>query len=439
MTGAELKKLAFDKIDALAEKIISIGDTVWKNPEPGYREYKTARLAAETFRSLGLTTREGLGITGLRADLESGNPDGPTIAVLGEMDSLILPDHPQCDPESGAVHSCGHNANFAGMLGAAMVLTDPEIAKELTGRIAFFAVPAEECIEIDKRLAMMDEKKISALGGKAELIRCGAFDDVDLAFMLHASSEYGFGAHNGFITKRVNFIGRSCHAARPSGGINALSAVTVAQCAIGVLRERWADLNQTVRIHGVITNGGDVVNIIPNRASMEFLIRADKLETLVKLNREFDRAVRGAAGSVGAGVEIRTIAGYMPQYDDPLLEDLYCDEVMLLKNTEKRPAGFFHASSTDMGDLSTIMPTLHGYVSGAAGTSHGIDYYIADPVRAYVNNAKIAAAIAIDLLADGAEKARLIASRREGKLSIEEYIRITDSFNSLVRTDPAEA
>ena len=92
-----------------------------------------------------------------------------------------------------------------------------------------------------------------------------------------------------------------------------------------------------------------------------------------------------------------------------------------------------------MGDLSTIMPTLHGYVSGAAGTSHGIDYYIADPVRAYVNNAKVAAAIAIDLLADGAEKARLIASRREGKLSIEEYIRITDSFNSLVRTDPAEA
>lgn len=438
MTKEELKQLAFQKIDAMAEKIIAIGDSVWKNPEPGYREYKTSKLASETLRSLGLTTQEGLGLTGLRADLKLGNPDGPIVAVLGEMDSLILPQHPQCDPQTGAVHSCGHNANFAGMLGAAMVLTDPEIAKELTGTLAFFAVPAEECIEIDHRIALMEEGKISSLGGKGELIRNGAFNDVDLSFMLHASTGFGYGGHNGFITKRVTFRGISCHAARPSGGVNALSAVTVAQCAIGVLRERWADLNPTVRLHGVVTHGGDVVNIIPNVASMEFLVRADKLDTLVILNREFDRAIRGAADSVGAGVDIRTISGYMPQYDDPLLEELYCKEVALVVPAAKKPEGEFHVSSTDMGDLSTIMPTLHAYAAGAGGMSHGIDYHIADPYCAYVNNAKIAAAIAIDLMADGAEMARLIASRRDGKLSISEYIRITDSFNTKVHTDPVE-
>ena len=429
MPDEELKKAVCAAIDANAEKIIDIGETIWKNPEPGYREFKTAKLTAETFRALGLPVKEGLGITGVRADLKLGGP-GPVIAVLGEMDSLILPSHPQCDPATGAVHACGHNASMAGLLGAAIGLTKAGIADQMSGTIAFVAVPAEECIEIGWRLQLIQEKKISSLGGKGELIRCGVFDDVGLAFMLHSGGAYSCCRHNGFITKKVTFQGRACHAASPGNGVNALHAMTLAQSAVGLLRERWAGMNPTVRIHGIVTSGGDVVNIIPDTAGMEFLLRADTIDTLKVLHKEFDRAMSGAALAVGAGVEVETIPGYMPQYDDEELEELYCDAVKVLDPEIPHRGKRFMCSSTDMGDLSTVMPTLHGYTAGAAGTGHGVTYHIADPHRAYVTNAKILASIAVDLMAGKAEKAARIAGKREGKLSISEYIALADSLSA---------
>ena len=431
MSNAELKAKVLAAIDANAAQIIEIGENIWKNPEPGYREYKTAALTAGIFKSLNLPTQEKLGLTGVRGDM-SFSADGPTVAMLGEMDSLILPTHPECDPETGAVHSCGHNASMAGMLGAAIGLAAAGVKDELTGKVAFIAVPAEECIEIEKRLQMISEGQIASLGGKGELIRQGVFDDVDLSYMLHCGGSYAYGSHNGFITKKVTFKGFSCHAAAPGNGINALHAMTLAQNAVGLLRERWAGMNPTVRIHGIVTSGGDVVNIIPDKCKMEFLIRADKIATLKVLHKEFDRAMNGAALAVGAGVEIQTIPGYMPQYDDNELEQFYCDAVKAIDPEVKNHGSIPRCSSTDMGDLSTIMPTLHGYTAGAAGTSHGVSYKIVDKERAYVTNAKILAAITIDLLSNGAEAAKRIAAKREGKLSVKEYIDLADSLNATV-------
>lgn len=434
MSNAELKAKVLAAIDANAGQIIEIGDTIWKNPEPGYREYKTAALAAKIFKSLNLPTQEKLGLTGVRADMTFSS-EGPTIAMLGEMDSLILPTHPECDPETGAVHSCGHNASMAGMLGAAIGIAAAGINSELSGKIAFVAVPAEECIEIEKRLDMISAGNIASLGGKGEMIRKGVFDDVALSFMLHSAGGYAYGTHNGFITKKVTFKGFSCHAASPGGGISALHAMTLAQSAVGLLRERWAGMNPTVRIHGIVTAGGDVVNIIPDKCKMEFLLRADKIDTLKVLHKEFDRAMNGAALAVGAGVEVETIPGYMPQYDDNELEQFYCDAVKEIDPELPNHGSFFRCSSTDMGDLSTIMPTLHGYTAGAAGTSHGVSYRIVDKERAYVTNAKILAAIAVDLLSGNAEAARRIAGKREGKLSIKEYVELADSFNAVFTRD----
>ena len=430
MTNAELKNKVFAAIDAHADEIIEIGDTIWKNPEPGYREYKTAALTAKIFKSLNLPTQEKLGLTGVRGDMNFSS-DGPTVAMLGEMDSLILPTHPECDPETGAVHSCGHNASMAGMLGAAIGIAAAGIEKELSGKIAFIAVPAEECIEIEKRLDMISKGEIASLGGKGELIRRGVFDDVALSYMLHSAGGYAYGTHNGFITKKVTFKGFACHAAAPGGGINALHAMTLAQSAVGLLRERWAGMNPTVRIHGIVTAGGDVVNIIPDKCKMEFLIRANDIKMLQLLHKEFDRAMNGAALAVGAGVEINTIPGYMPQYDEKELEQFYCDAVEEIDPEIPNHGSFDRCSSTDMGDLSTIMPTLHGYTAGAVGTSHGVSYRIADKTRAYVTNAKILAAITIDLLSNNAEAAKRIAAKREGKLSIKEYVELADSFNAV--------
>ena len=431
MAYDDLKAKVFAAIDANAQKIIDIGETIWKNPEPGYREYKTAALTADILKSLDLPVKENLGLTGVRGDM-TFTEDGPTIAVLGELDSLILPTHPECDPETGAVHSCGHNASMAGMLGAAIGLKAAGIESSLAGKIAFIATPAEECIEIEKRLAMIAEGKIASLGGKGELIRRGVFDDVQLSFMLHSGGVYAYGPHNGFITKKVTFKGFSCHAAAPGGGINALHAMTLAQSAVGLLRERWAGMNHTVRIHGIVTAGGDAVNIIPDKCKMEFLLRANSIDTLKVLHKEFDRAMSGAAMAVGAGVEIETIPGYMPQYDDEELEGFYCEGAKALDPDTPNRGSIFRCSSTDMGDLSTIMPTLHGYTAGAAGTSHGVSYKIVDKERAYVTNAKLLSSIIIDLLANNAEAARRIALKRDGKLSVKEYIELADSLNASV-------
>ena len=147
-------------IDASREKIIGIGTTVWKNPEPGYKEFKTSDLAAKTLTELGLSPKRKLSITGMRADLIGAKP-GPSLAICGEMDSLILPSHPECDPATGAVHACGHNSHIATMLGAAIGLVQANAQNDISGKVAFIPCPAEECIEIEWRNKLIKEGKIA--------------------------------------------------------------------------------------------------------------------------------------------------------------------------------------------------------------------------------------------------------------------------------------
>ena len=429
-----LKKEIFSIIDKNAEKIISIGRTIWQNPEPGYREYKTAELVAGFFRELDLPVREKLALTGVRADLTTGKP-GPTIAVLGELDSLILPGHCCSDKVTGAAHACGHHASIAALLGTALAFSVSEVKNHLAGNIAFIAVPAEECIEIDCRMEMIKAGKIASLGGKGELIRNGVFNDVSLAMMLHASIAFGYGGHNGFVCKKVAFKGRSCHAGSPGRGINALHAATLLQNAVGLLRERWCGITPAFRIHGIVTSGGDTVNIIPDKVTMEYLIRADKIEYLQTFSTEFDAAANGCAGAIGAEAEISSISGYMPHHDDTRLEELYDQNVSFIAPDGFNRGGTFRCSSTDMGDLSTIMPTLHGYARGMTGMSHGVDYIPENENQLYIENTKIITGMIIDLLVDDAAEAKAVSARREGKLSIADYIALTDKFNDCRKTE----
>ncbi|HQL88588.1 MAG: amidohydrolase [Lentisphaerae bacterium] len=425
-----VKAAVIKAIDARKDDILALGDYFWKNPEAGYREYKTAAKATETLRSLGMAVREKLAVTGMRADLDGAKP-GPTVAILGELDALLLPTHPECDPETGAVHACGHHAHVTAMLGAAMGLVDSGAMKSLSGRVSFIGTPAEECIEFEHRLQMMAEGKIQALGGKSELIRVGAFDDVDIAIMHHAGVRgYGVSDHNGFVMKTVRFKGKSCHAAGPGGGVNAFHAATLAVNALGMIRETFSR-NRTIRVHGIMTSGGDVVNIIPDSCKMEYMLRADNMEEVKVVSRQFDNVMAGAATAVGTDVEIRTVCGYMPLKDDDALLELFKEAVKLIEPDWDKPVGRgFSMGSTDMGDVGCIMPVIHGSAPGMKGTGHGIDFTVDDPVRLYLNNAKLAALMVVDLLHGKAEKGREIADRREGKMTVQEYIDYADSFTS---------
>ena len=123
-------------------------------------------------RATGLEPREGVAITGVVARLDTGRP-GPHIAIMGELDSLIVPEHRLADPETGAAHVCGHNIQIGNMLAAAVGLSNPTILEKLNGSVTFMAVPAEEYIEIEYREGLRDSGDIEFLSGKQEFIRLG--------------------------------------------------------------------------------------------------------------------------------------------------------------------------------------------------------------------------------------------------------------------------
>src|SRR5690242_15503232 len=124
MTRDELKRKVFAAIDRRAEEIIGIGERIRKEPEMGFKEVKTARLVQETLGRLGMAPQSGLAMTGVRGEARGRAGDGPTFALIGELDGLRVTGHPEADARTGAAHACGHNAQVAGMLGAAMGLLD---------------------------------------------------------------------------------------------------------------------------------------------------------------------------------------------------------------------------------------------------------------------------------------------------------------------------
>ena len=199
-------------IEAHQNEIIEAGEWIWRNPEPGYREVKTSAYLVERLRALGLEVKTGLAITGFRADIDTGRP-GPTVAILCEMDSLILSSHPECDKETGAVHACGHHTSGAALIGTVIGLL--AVKDQLCGRIALIGTPAEEGIELDYRKTLIAAGKIKSIAGKAQLIREGVFDDVDVAFMNHNSDSFRITITTDASTKRSHSTERVVMPQRP--------------------------------------------------------------------------------------------------------------------------------------------------------------------------------------------------------------------------------
>ena len=433
MAACKLRQSVIDAIKAKNDFLCNVGEHIWKNPEPGFREEKTSAYLTGLLRDMGLEVKTGLAVTGFRADIDTGRP-GPTVAVLGELDSLVLPNHPECDKNTGAVHACGHNASATSLIGTAIGLLESGVLDSLCGKIALIGTPAEEGIEMDYRKGLIDAGKIQSISGKSQLIREGVFDDVDISYMHHLSSHYGYNDHNGCVNKKITIHGKSCHAASPQKGHNALNGSTMALNAIAMLREVYSD-NAYVRIHGIITNGGDAVNIIPDTVTMEYMLRAPTLESIVSLNDRFDKVVMYAAKAAECEAVIETVHGYMPLYDDPKLGEVMCNVVKeVVPGTELVPNQKFFSSCTDMGDVAMIIPAVHGYCLGGKGTSHGIDYGIGDQYKAYVENSMLNAIIAVELLRDDAAKGKEIAAGKKDLLPIPEYIKTINNLSKTVKS-----
>lgn len=425
MDKSAIKKKTLEEIDRRAEEIIDYATTIWHYPELGFKEFKTAELTEQKYETMGWKYEKEIAITGSKAYLKGDN-SRPTIGVIGELDSLHIPAHPEAHPASGNVHACGHHSQMAAMLGAGYGL---DVVKEhLAGDIVMVAVPAEEYIEIDYRNRLREEGKLEFFGGKQEFIRLGAMKDIDICIGSHSAMDQTEligvgGSNNGFIGKLVHYIGKEAHAGgAPHKGINALNAAMMGLMGIHANRETFRD-EDTIRVHPIITKGGEIVNNVPADVTMESYVRGKTVEAIKDANTKVNRALRAGAMAVGAEVEIHDHPGYMPYTRDPNLEKVIIKSVTeLYGENEIKPRGH-STGSTDMGDFSCIMPTTSIGMTGTEGAGHSRHLKITDPVKQYIVPAKAIAVTIIDLLYDEAQEAKQVIENFTPTIKRSDYTR----------------
>jgi amidohydrolase len=427
MSDMELKTALADVVDKHAADLTRFGEDVFDHAELGFREERTATLVAERLRRLGLAPQAGLALTGVKARLK-GAHSGPTICVMGELDGLPIPEHPRADPQTGVVHACGHNAQLTHLLGVATALVEADAMRHLAGDVVFFAVPAEEYVDLEWRLEQAHAGKIEFLGGKPELLRLGAFDDIDMAMLIHATGSREDlclslrWSANGLVAKRARFQGRAAHAAAaPDKAINALNAATLALTAIHMQRETFRDEDH-IRVHPIITRGGAAINVVPADVRLETFVRGATYAAIADADAKVDRALRAGAMAVGAAVEIETLPGYMPLFVDPAMGAFFKANALELVGEDGWAEQGPIAASTDAGDLSHVMPVLHPSHGGCVGTNHAADFQIDDPAVAYLTPSKALAWTIVDLLSSDAANARQVLSTFKPQLTRDAYL-----------------
>ena len=416
------------------QEILDAERWLWKHPQVGFTEWEAHNYLKEKFEGFGYTVTEAGNIPGFFTDLDTGRP-GPTFCIMGELDALDIANHPES--VNGMTHCCGHHCQGAGILGVAAALSEPGALDGLSGKIRLMMVPAEELIQIDFREKLKQEGTIHFFGGKPEFMYRGYFDDVDLCMMIHTSETQGeldFSSNYrnlGCLAKTFTFKGKSSHAGgSPDKGINAEYAAILGLNACNALRETFKDAD-FVRFHPIIHGVNSAVNIIPDEMKCESYVRAGSLDAIKEENEKMNRALTGAALSMGARLELHDRPGYTPEvHYVPMMQvaEKCCQDLVGAERVRFRYDGVGKGSS-DFGDLTSIMPGIQFYARGAAGTGHGIDFCVPDPNRAVVNASKVQLFIADALLSNGAEKAKEIVATYEPKFkSVKEYIDFMDNL-----------
>ena len=428
-----LKAKVCAAIDAYADKIQELANDIAREPELGFKEVKTAAKVAAYMRDLGLEPETGLAINGVKARAK-GAKEGPTAAVLGELDAVGCPDSCLADPMTGAAHACGHNLQIATMLGAATGIMKSGVMEHLAGDAVFFGVPAEEYIEIEYRKKLMEAGKIHFLSGKGQLIYEGAFDDIDMAMQMHADKNMprptvSIGdSSNGFVGKTVRYIGKTAHAAdAPDEGVNALNAAMLGLMGINALRETFRE-KDVVRVHPIITKGGDFVNSVPADVRMELYVRAKTMEAIESTHTRVDAALKAGGDAVGAKTIVETLPGMLPLNCNKRMNELMVENSLIVNpDVDIKDAGHFSAS-TDMGDVSHLMPVIHPFIGGTNGLLHTADFHVEDFKAAVLLPAKAFAMMIVDLLYDDAKEAKSILADFKPVLTKEEYIKKLDGY-----------
>lgn len=423
----EILETALRCLEDDKEWLFGLAEKLRTTPELGFFELNTADILAGELEATGARVTGNLARTGIRAEL--GPPGAPAIVFLADMDALLTQGAP-----GGVAHSCGHHAQMAVMLAAFKALAAAGLPEREKARILFVGAPAEEYVDLDRRMALREKGALRYLSGKQELIRLGVFEDASVVLKYHSMSDSPGrqatvnGTLNGFMAKRAEFIGQAAHAgAHPEDGINALGAATIALHAIHAQRETFVDSDH-IRVHPILSEGGTTINSVPSRALLETYIRGASHDAIVTVAEKVDRAFCAGALAMGASVRIRNTPGYQAFHPSPAMGKVLgeaAQAVLDRKSIDFEDSSF---ASDDIGDVASLVPTCQLGFSGFRGTIHGADFAPSSPERAYLAPAGILLRAAFALAENGGAKAASIKEEFVPSFSREAYLASLDAM-----------
>ena len=230
------------------------------------------------------------------------------------------------------------------------------------------------------------------------------------------------GNNLGFITKKLTFIGKAAHATAPDQAINALNAAALAILGIHSNRDTFRE-DERIRIHPIITKGGDVVNTVPDKVELEMQVRGATNQAIAKANAVVNRVAEGACQMIGAQLAVEDIVGYLPLCENEDITAIMENIANNLIGKENVVSGYTLVGSTDMGDISNIMPAVQASIGGFVGGLHSKDFKIANEDTAILLPAKLMALTAVELLFDGAKKAQIVKESFIPNFTKEEYLK----------------
>ena len=319
-------------IDAQAAALAQLARKIHANPELRFEEKQASAWLADTVEQAGVQIERGVGDLPTAFRARVGRGGGPRVAILAEYDAL---------PEIG--HACGHNLIAGGAVGAFLGLAS--VAKDLGGEVLLLGTPGEE-----------------GGGGKIKLLEAGAFEGVDAAMMFHPLDR-DLLSHSSLASEWLSFsfTGRPSHAAAsPWDGHSALSAVIQTFNLIDSQRVHFRDGS---RVHGFITNGGQAVNIIPEHAACQFSVRAPRVAYLGELVERVQDCAKAAALATRTELAIERRPGYRDMKNNMALAHAFGDALAGLGRRAPDDDPDVGAGSTDMGDVSQEVPSIHPYLA----------------------------------------------------------------------------
>ncbi len=375
--GSEAKSRLAAAVERARDEILELSQRIHANPEPAFEEHQAATWVAEAIARHGYEVEHPAGRlpTAFRGRLSGGRgADGPTIGILAEYDAL-----------PGLGHGCGHNTMAASGVGAAIALA--QLAPELTGQIVFLGTPAEE-----------------RGSGKQFMLDDGLFEDVDAALLFHPSDvDSATCALLASVDVDVTFKGLQAHAAGdPWMGRNALDALVTLFSTVGLWRQQ---LKPSARVHGIVLEGGTAANIIPDRAVARFMVRSDNQADFEKMKERFARLIDAAAMSADCEGEAVFSGGSDTMKDNEVLKARWLANAAAYGLPDV-PFDYGRMGSSDMGNVSQRLPTIHPQLSICAEGVPGHSTEFRDAAateqadRATLLAATLVAQTAYDLLTD---------------------------------------